>query len=304
MKFVIKHLPLKIFSLLFAIFLHLYFFSPENSEKATMTVNIRLNPVDRNTMVVHPVSGQVSQEVIFRGPAHLVQPLSGGSRNISLSLDDVGIGRKSIELDRGELQFPAGVEIVSMKPSKIEVEFEHILRRKLNIVPKLVGEPAENFKVAEVIIRPRDIFARGPKRDLQNLKQVETKPIDIAGLDKSREFSVSLVDQRALTTLELNFVTVDIKLREVQETKDFKSLPIVVKAPKGVAASVSPTKANIQISGSPTALKNISQDVIKLYADCSGLGDGAHQIKLSAELPKGIELESSDPSEVTVNLSK
>jgi YbbR domain-containing protein len=193
--------------------------------------------------------------------------------------------------------------LLSVSPAQVQLAFERLVRKELLVVVNKKGEAAPGFRVEDIVVRPDSIVATGPQTELEGMAAVETDALDISGIDRTRRFEVGIVDQSKLTSLDVHFVSVVVKVMPIMEEQDRSSVPVKVLAPEGYAAFVEPSKVDIRVSGSVLALEQIKDMPLSLVADARGLKDGEHQLSVTGEdLPEGVKIIKTIPDSVTVRL--
>ena len=133
---------------------------------------------------------------------------------VFLDLASAQAGTGSYPIDAADVPLPAEVEVVSIEPAAIELEFE---RRQTSIVavrPVLEGIPARGFELGSVRTTPLQIPVQGPESRLTDLEFVDTTPVSVEGATGPIEAMVQpvLLDHslRLLSAVPIR-VTVDIR---------------------------------------------------------------------------------------------
>jgi YbbR domain-containing protein len=87
----------------------------------------------------------------------------------------------------------------------------------------LAGEPAEGFRVAEVVIEPPQVRVTGARRQVLRLSEAVTEAVDVTGLDApvEREVGLNLGGQNVWVDEPTNVrVRVRIEAEETPEEND------------------------------------------------------------------------------------
>jgi YbbR domain-containing protein len=114
--------------------------------------------------------GQLSRFIDPRAPLEVFLDLSGATP-----------GTASYPINAADIQLPEEVEVVSVEPAAIELQFE---RRQTSIVavrPVLEGMPARGFELGSVRTTPLQIPVQGPESRLADLEVVDTTPVSVEG---------------------------------------------------------------------------------------------------------------------------
>lgn len=299
-----ENLGLKLFALLLAVLLKLYFYSPDNSTVLEVRASVEVDNVPQGQMLVEPVgiSKGILATVRVRGPEPLVEQVRLTPLHFKIRLPYDVQGTYIAELQGEDLGLHQSVEIENIDPSSVEIKLERVVRKELFVSVSHQGEPAEGYRVENISVIPETVLAQGPQRELEGLSIIDTKSIDIGGLSEPTRREVALVEKGALTKLSVNVVTVDFDVRPIVTEQLYKGVSVVTKAPDGYAASVQPTKVNVTLAGPVGDLEALTVENFKVVADVRSLGAGRHQVELGAELPEGIIIVKTNPKKVNVVL--
>jgi YbbR domain-containing protein len=114
--------------------------------------------------------GQLSRFIDPRAPLEVFLDLSSATP-----------GTSSYPINATDVPLPAEVEVVSIEPAAIELEFE---RRQTSVVavrPVLEGIPARGYELGSVRTTPLQIPIQGPETRLADLEVVDTTPVAVEG---------------------------------------------------------------------------------------------------------------------------
>ncbi len=299
-----ENLRLKVFSLLLAVLLEIYFYSPDNSVIATLSANVEVRNVPANQMIISPPGAEKGMfaRVLVRGPSPLVEQVRTSVQRFVVEVPDDVSSTFVKSLSRGQLRLPTGLDVLEIDPPKVELQFEPIVRKELLVIVDKVGDPAAGYRLDGLKVSPETVFARGPQGELQGLGIIETQKVDISNLKSSQRFVVSLIDKGKMTALDVNVVSVEATISPLTSEKTFDHQPITVLGPNGFAASVEPSYASVTIGGATRLLEELARTGLDLTADARSFAEGRYQIDLTLQLPEGVRVLQKTPEKVTVNL--
>ncbi len=304
-EFVTENLGLKILSLMLAILLEAYFYSPDNSIIATFNATIELQNLRSDYMVVSPPVGERGLTAKFSAkcPKQMVDDLRGTAHRFLVDVPNGEPTSFKVALNPLQLRLPAGVEITEIDPPTISVTLDKVIRKKLLVVVDKIGEPALGYRVDEVVL-PETVTAQGPKSELDGFNIVNTEKVDISSIKETRQMNVELVNKGPLTTLLENAVTVELRVTPIPAEKTFSRAAVKVLAPSGYAASVEPSTVEVTLGGPANSLEELKGSSLELVADSSALGAGRHEVGLSIRNLPGVSVVRTKPSKVGVTLVK
>ncbi len=149
-----------------------------------------------------------------------------GSLTVKIDLREATAGaERSFPLSEDNIpDRPPGLEVVSITPSRIRLFLENTVRKSIEVVPELVGEPAEGFQVTKVQA-PR-VTIVGPQSRVQEVSEAQTEPIGITGLSSTLVRNVAVdIDDLALR-MEPSSVDIVITIEEERREVQVRRIPI------------------------------------------------------------------------------
>jgi YbbR domain-containing protein len=127
-------------------------------------------------------------DVTFRGKWKDLIRLRLSNSLLRVDLDRAGPGTFRHEItpeEIGERALPPelakSVEITEVaEPRTIELEVELLAEKRIVVVPKIVGEPAEGWRFEPpALLEPDSVLVRGPRSAVDAADSLETLPVDI-----------------------------------------------------------------------------------------------------------------------------
>lgn len=96
-----------------------------------------------------------------------------------------------------------------------------------------------------------------------------------------------------------------VTVADVESSKDytFSGSSVNLKVSKdGYSGTVKTASIKVTITGTSSELSDISKSDISLTADCSGLGEGTHSVKLVVSCSKNYSKITVSPTSVSVKI--
>lgn len=300
------HWGLKLISLLLALLLEVYFYSPNNSVTASVSATVEVQNLPPTMIIVDPPFAEkgIPAQVEISGPSPLVEQVKTGVNKLYVSVPPQVPSEFSAVVDPSQLRVPSGVEVLNVRPQTISFRTERVARKELLVVANKVGQPADGFKVEDVEIFPSTVVIRGPYSKVEGLRAVETQPIDISNISSSQRQEVSLKPQDPLISMGVTIVTVDVKVGAVQAERTFDHVSVKVIAPNGFAATVEPSQAAMVLAGPRHEMEKLESANLVLIADATSLGEGRHEIQLQGTFGDEVRLIKTFPEKVKAHLVK
>ncbi len=307
-----RNLGLKIISLAMALSLEIWFMSPQNLSVDTISAAVELYGLSPERVIVWPPAAQdgLVAEFKVRGPGPLVQEVKEAPRRFTIQLPSKPPPTYIASLEASDLRLPAGVELLEIKPPRIEFRIEEVVRKELKISVSQLGLPKEGYRIEAVNPEVESVVATGPRGELTQLSAIETEDIDVARYGETVELDVPLRFTSSRISYDRRAIKVRLVIRPIEAEKTFVGLRVGIHAPEGYAASISPSKVNAIFTGRDDALEKLQPESVQLIADLNQFkADSKEKLFQSVgvaalELPEGVRLLETVPPRVEVNLFK
>jgi YbbR domain-containing protein len=296
-----KNKGLKLLALLLALATWLAVGSEERTE-TTLQMALELTNVPKHLMVINEIPSQI--EVRVQGPRSVIRELTTDKLHKQIDLSGAKSGTRTELLTHSGLNFPRGVVVTRIRPTALSIELDQALIRRVEVQPVIKGTPASGFEVSEVVVNPKEALIRGPKRDIDKLKFINTIPIDINKLSSSVTRDIELDFQNLpLTYLDSQLLVAKIAIRPKTQTKTFNNLDVIPYGATG-PLRLNPTKVSITVRAPVTNLEMLRVEDIIPRINLKNLKAGLYEAKVAVVLPEGLELLKVVPEKLTVRITK
>ena len=126
------------------------------------------------------------------------------------------------------------------------------------------------------------ITVYGSQEAIDKIEQLEVE-IDVKGLDKNKEFNVTLKKPKGITELSTKTMTVKVSV-DNSSSKEFENISIqsenLANNLKVQALSDEDRQVTVIVKGSEEAIKGISASDIRAYIDLKNYGVGEHEVEV------------------------
>lgn len=92
-----------------------------------------------------------------------------------------------LDIDRGGIVMPSGVVLAGVQYDKVDLRFDEIVERELVVKSQVSGEPALDYELVGVEVRPSRWRVRGGKSRVDRVEQLLAQALDIDGADHDVE---------------------------------------------------------------------------------------------------------------------
>ncbi len=124
------------------------------------------------------------------GPSPRLRALAGSVLTAVVNLQAVREpGEHTIPINAHSVDLPAGVRLIRAVPSQIRVRFERRVQAKVPVKAHL-GAPPSGYRVVAAEIHPGTLAIEGAQSRVEQVRNVETDPIDLADVLGKSQFRV------------------------------------------------------------------------------------------------------------------
>jgi YbbR domain-containing protein len=184
-RYVMNNLGLKLFSLALAGGLWLAV-TREPVAEVALTVPIEFHSIPADLEISSERIPEV--QIRVRGPVRLVRDLKSSDLRPVIDLANSHIGDRTFELTAQNVHTPRDLTVVQIVPAQFRLDLDHRETREVDIHPRVTGNFAEGFRVANVKVEPARITVAGPKRHVDAIEAAITDPIDASGTMERNSF--------------------------------------------------------------------------------------------------------------------
>jgi YbbR domain-containing protein len=214
-----RNWELKLLSLVLAFVLWMSLIPEEKtfSEK-TLTIPLETLNIPRDMELVEKPEATV--DVTVRAPNRLIDELSAANVFAKLNLAQASIFQQEYPLNETMISIPPGAAVVRISPNKVKLRLERAKEVLLDVVPNIIGQVKENFRVVRVDVAPPRVPVKGPESKVRENDKVTTSPINVSELQGTAEFDADLILPRPELRLASgrNRVKVRILIEEIPTT--------------------------------------------------------------------------------------
>jgi YbbR domain-containing protein len=295
-----EHLGLKLVSLLMGFSLW-YAVAREQEAEFSLSVPLELRDLPEGLEVIQESVQQV--EVRLRGPADVLRRLTPQDVHIGVDLEDAEPGERLAYLGPGEVAAPFGARVMRVTPTSVRLLLDRTVERNVEVIPRVVGSPAEGFELYNIELSPSTIAVAGPSSLVEGLEQVTTEPVSVDGLREpySRMVRVEL-DPLVRVVRELN-VALALDIGEERMRREIQGVP-VQGLPEDRKATITPDRLTVRIEGPKSLVEPLRAEDLLAQVPLSGLAPGRHSlaptIVFSSRDARPIQVLATEPERVRV----
>lgn len=309
-----RNLGVKVVSFLFAILFWLYVLNQGTPDKL----------IPEQTVSIPLVASGLNQDMVVMTQLPLVRVRLQGI-NPSANIKDI---YAEVDLSAGvpgennyviKVNTPPGTNVVDLQPANIKLTLDTVQEKTVPVQAVVTGNPANDYQLGTIIIKPSAVNVRGPSSMLGTLDKVIVE-VSVTGANETIQVSrpVSFRDKEgkpifgpnpSLDILSAYPNSVDVIAPVIAKELSSKMIPLKVTSSGTPVSgmelrSLVPSPANVQVVGTPQALKGFDSLSIG-PVDISNLKENkTFQIPIEqVKLPQGVSLLSGTTLSVIAQIS-
>lgn len=248
--------------------------------------------------------------VTFRGEREVVRNLDRDQ--VKLVVDIGGneeLGSMFVDLDPENVVAPNQVRAVGVEPSTLYLSLDQEGQRTVSVKPGVIqGQLPDGYELESAVCKPDTVQLFGPRRKLDEILEVKTDPVDLAGRLGSFKLRVPITSQSDSWVARVNppYVQVEVTIVERSATREFTNVPVMTLRGNAdrLALNLSLTNAMVVVAGRNEVLETLSPQSVRAYVDCEGLlPNTTNLIPVRVHVPHRVELQQVEPTELAVTVA-
>lgn len=294
MQLLLKNYPQKLLAVLLAIFIWAIASKPQDMGNTEIQFFIPVSYTNLSgdfEIVSEPLQ---STNITIQTKSQNQKDIHPSLFQAIVDLNGMEPGDNVYRITKDDIKAPEGVRIVKIFPDIIELSIEKMVEKELPIRPILQGETAQGFVLENVKTVPEKIRIKAPSSLINSLRQIETRAINIDGLNSDIDMLVHLILPEKVRILEdektPNFYSVKIKVGSEPMNLRFDNIPIGL-VNQTYVTRINPKTFNILIKGPKTLLTDFSKKDIQAFIDMAQYKPGTYKVKSpQIYLPPAIQI--------------
>lgn len=278
-------------SVCFLLALVLVSYQRSQEEEITRTIevvlDVQLPPAasGRELMTTLPPSLKVA----VQGSSTALDTLSESTPAVNLDLRDGSV--QQVRFEKDQIEVPPRVSVTVIEPATLELEWQDIISRRINVQSSVTGLVADGFEVHNLTVDPGQVALRGPARLVRVTQFVRVAPFDVTGLSEGtfdRQLALDPPPNRT-SYVGASSVTVKVEVRRRLFVMPFQARPVEVVGIPG--ARTTPARVDVTVKGPPDVVKALSEELVVPRVDLSG---SEHPRRGSKVVPVTVDLRGAE----------
>jgi YbbR domain-containing protein len=187
------------------------------------------------------------------------------------------------------------VSAVELSPTTVTIDIEVSTAETSKTVPvalELSGTPPTGLTLAAISAEPAAVTLFGPPEVLSGISSVPTETINLATItaDDTLEVGLVLPEETALGDGVEPVVAVSVDIELDLASRTILAGPICTNVGAGLTCEPGVAQIPVTVSGTRSAIANLTPAQVTPALNMAGLGAGTHQVTPTVTLPTGITL--------------
>ena len=280
---------LKILSVLTAVFLWFYVV---NSEPVLVTQNLHVNIISPVGKAVDQISSK-SVEVQVKGARAFLNEYEQGHSSLILDLKKEKKEKVQYILSRKNFNLPFGVELISVKPKRLNIRFDRLIKKEVPIILSKSGDLRKELEFSKEEVNPQRIMINGPVSAMRKVSTLETTEVNVEELYGSGELELGIKNIPNFINIEGdNKVSYKYSIRAKKANFNLKNIDVIFVSKDKNFKALS-DKVSVDVFASENS--ELRKSDIKIFAEIPDNNRKSLKIRLRAELPEDVHLLQINP---------
>ncbi len=217
--------------------------------------------------------------------------------------DSIEPGAYLIPMEKKRISINRAIKILNIKPSYLSVQLEKKITKTFKVNIPYKGQPAKGYIALEAVINPSNVELTGAAPFINSIKQLKTKPIDLANTRKTFKKSMPLdLENPSLIFSTDHIIAIEIPIHQQLISKTIENIPIeIYNCPN--SANIEPSLVTIEVKG-PFETLNNKEIIEQIYSfiDMKDLNSGIYARHVYINVPVGLIMTNAVPQVFTIKI--
>jgi hypothetical protein len=292
-RWIVKDWWLKLIALVVAVVLWLFArLEREYTRELKLGLDMSLLPTEY--VVVEQNVESVSVEI--RGKGRYLVQLGKFEPRIVLPLVSMREGRERLRIGPENVNLPEQIQVRSLDPYQIELVIERQAKRKVAVIVRSDGIPAQGFAISDIDY-DKTVDLYGAKEVVSSFSHLFSEPLNVDGVSESfsTKLAIQVPDTAGLAT-EPSSILVKVRV-EPETTVVLTNVAVNLKGvPIQGQAYLLNKEAKLTLRGPVSLLRGFSKDEVEVTISVSSLTRGDYRLPAEVSLAPVIRVENSEPA--------
>jgi len=170
-----------------------------------------------------PPNVEISSDTVYRstvrlrGPERAIHQLSPSDVHAEIDMTGLRPGERTFDVTAQQIRHPRELAVVQIVPSQFHITFDAEFRRDVPVKPRIIGNFASGYEIAQVVVMPATVAISGPQKHVEAVDAAITDPIDVSGLMQQGSFvRHAYVSDPLIQVADPNPVRITVIMKQMQ----------------------------------------------------------------------------------------
>jgi hypothetical protein len=251
----------------------------------------------------------VSQDrftVWFRGSREDVAQLTAGSVKVELDLRARTAQELVVEvLTSRHVRASGAARVYRIQPELVKIRLDPAVSKAVPIRPQVTGTLPDGYKMDSAVSVPETVTLFGSRRRLEEIRFVQTAPVDLNGRIQSFEANVDVAAPAPalVERVEPRRIKVAVSISSRFLRKELERVPIRLLLPPelpSTAVRLEPEHISLRLEGGDEVFRDFGPEKVLAFVAPTGTVTAPVRIPVQVRLPTGMSLLDFSPKAVTL----
>lgn len=270
----------------------------DNIAKVQMPVSVKVSGNVADGYAMKPAISTPG-EVVISGPESKINLVKNviAQVNMSNKTKDVKISVPAVAVDRDNNE----VKGINIDPKFVDVGIAVNRAIRVPVNAKIFGKPQNGYDIAAVNVLPEYVYVTGEDAVLNGIKNINTKQIDITGLNHSLTQNVQFDLPQGVSLVKDSTAKVYIDIQKII-TKDITLTNIEVKDTNNRNVTLNNSSITISVEGLESVVNNTTADNFNASIDISNLSSGKQNANVNVTTDLNLKITKISSNTLSVNI--
>ncbi len=193
--------------------------------------------------------------------------------------------------------------VFRIQPEYVKVRLDPAVKKTVPVKPLVTGAPPDGYKVDSAVCVPESITLFGSSRRLEEIRFVQTAPLDLNGRIQSFEanLDVNAPAPGLVERVDPRRVKVQVSISSRNLRQELDRVPVRLLLPPGLPPSslrAEPEFIRVRVEGGDEVFRDFTADKVLAFVAPTGAVTGPVRVPVQVRLPTGLTVLDFEPKAV------
>ena len=290
---------------LIALALALLLFALVRSEKESLaqgTVQLSFSPPPRK-ILASKIPSHLRIGVV--GPASRMQRFRFEDL-AAVHINFSGVSEGYFEFSKDLVNLPGGLRVAGIRPAGFKVKYMDVAEQYLTVKATVQGQVASGYQVVKQWVLPARVKIVGPKKEVEALTGLSTRPVSVEGARANIVQQVELMPLPGTVKAELKGkLKVTVQVEPLTSERVLARVQVRFEDPAGRDGTPAPATVEVTVSGPSKLVSGLAPGKLYALVEARETVEGTAMVEPAIKgLPRGVKVLKVTPPKVALTIHK